>query len=73
MEEKKSFDELMRELKEKTEKVFNFRNWMAHGRYWDYPHNRGKHNFDAIWIMVNVVENAFRDRFYVYERVGDRI
>lgn len=53
--------------------LFNFRNWMAHGRYWEYPYNRGKHNFDAIWIMVNEVENVFRDKFYVYERVGERI
>lgn len=51
---------------------FKFRNWMAHGRYWEYPYNRGKHNFDAIWIMVNEVENVFKDKFYVYERVGER-
>lgn len=52
---------------------FTFRNWMAHGRYWYYPYNKGKHNFDATWIMVNEVENAFRGKFYVYEHVGERV
>lgn len=52
---------------------FNFRNWMAHGRYWDYPYSRGKHNFDVVWIMVNEVENAFSGKFYAYERVGERV
>lgn len=52
--------------------LFNFRNWMAHGRYWEYPYNRGKHNFDVVWIMVNEVENTFSDRFYTYDRVGER-
>lgn len=53
--------------------MFNFRNWMAHGRYWEYPYSRGKHNFDVVWIMVNEVENAFSGKFYTYERVGERI
>lgn len=52
--------------------LFNFRNWMAHGRYWEYPYNRGKHKFDVVWIMVNEIENAFSGKFYAYERIGER-
>ena len=52
--------------------MFNFRNWMAHGRYWEYPYSRGKHNFDVVWIMVNEVENVFGDKLLTYEHVGER-
>lgn len=53
--------------------MFTFRNWMAHGRYWEYPYNKGKHNFDVMWIMVNEVENAFNGRFLAYDAVGEKV
>ena len=50
---------------------FGFRNWIAHGRYWAFPYQRGKHNFDAVWLMVNAVETLIGTRFYRYEPVGE--
>ena len=53
--------------------MFTFRNWMAHGRYWDYPYSKGKHNFDVVWIIVNEVENAFCGSLYAYDAVGEKV
>lgn len=50
--------------------MFQFRNWMAHGRYWSFPYNIGRHDFDTIWIMVNNVESFFEDKLLTYNNVG---
>ena len=52
---------------------FGFRNWIAHGRYWAFPYQRGKHNFDAVWLMVNAVETVIGAQFYRYEPIGEKI
>ena len=51
---------------------FGFRNWIAHGRYWAFPYHQGKHNFDAVWLMVNAVEGVIGTQFYRYEPVGEK-
>lgn len=51
---------------------FGFRNWIAHGRYWGFPYHKGKHNFDAVWLMVNAVETVIGTQFYRYEPVGEK-
>jgi len=45
---------------------------IAHGRYWAFPYQRGKHNFDAVWIMVNAVETVIGTQFYRYEPIGEK-
>lgn len=52
--------------------MFNFRNWMAHGRYWEFPYHPGKHHFDAIWLMVNQVEDQLGPYFYRNIPVGEK-
>mgnify|MGYP007069974551 CR=1 FL=1 len=52
--------------------IFNFRNWMAHGRYWEFSYSRGKHHFDSIWLMVNHVEDVLGDSFKRNEPIGEK-
>ena len=37
-----------------------------------FPYQRGKHNFDAVWIMVNAVETVIGTQFYRYEPIGEK-
>ena len=52
--------------------MFNFRNWIAHGRYWEFPYSRGKHHFDSIWLMANHVEDVLGPLFKRNEPIGEK-
>jgi hypothetical protein len=53
--------------------IFNFRNWMAYGWYWEFPYSRVKHNFDYIWLMVNNVEEKLGPELLRNVLIGEKM
>lgn len=44
---------------------FDFRNWVAHGRYWVYKENNywRKYNYESILILLGKIESTFGSKF----------
>lgn len=57
----KQYSKEMRDILNTLPQYFDFRNWIAHGRYWVFkePNYKQKYNYDQIRIVLSQIETYF--------------
>lgn len=64
-EQKETFDRLI--------DAFNYRNWIAHGRYWHFKDNPDKFTFDSVWLLNERLDAVLGDKIMTIPHVGDSL
>lgn len=60
---------LINELKEAN----NYRNWLAHGRYWQFKDNPNKYKIEKIRDLAHRIQNAFGAELMYVPNVGEKL
>lgn len=51
--------------------MMDYRNWLAHGRYWTFKDNPEKYRYWAVYKNIELFENAFINMLNRPSKVGD--
>ena len=50
--------------------MMEFRNWLAHGRYWAFKDNLNKYTYEAVHSVIEAFENAFNEQLQRPSMIG---
>ena len=50
--------------------MMEFRNWLAHGRYWVFKDNPNKYTYTAVHSAIEAFENTFNGQIQKPSRIG---
>lgn len=66
-------DKSMEQILQRMPQYFDYRNWIAHGRYWKFKEENyvKRYNFESICLLVDEVEKHFSDKFVLIPPIGD--
>lgn len=53
--------------------MMNYRNWLAHGRYWVFKDNPGKYTYSAVHDVIEAFESSFQMVILRYTKVGEPV
>lgn len=60
---------LLNELKEAN----NYRNWLAHGRYWQFKDNPNKYKIEKIRALAHRIQGSFGTELMYVPKVGEKL
>ena len=65
-------DDEMENILRRLPQYFDYRNWVAHGRYWSYKEKDflRRYNFDSLCILVDEIKKHFEGKFKKPSRIG---
>jgi len=61
--------DLINELKEAN----NYRNWLAHGRYWQFKDNPAKYKIEKIRDLAHRIQAAFGSELKFVPKIGEKL
>ena len=50
--------------------AYNYRNWIAHGRYWNFKDNPRKFSFDAVWMLHEELDRILENHMLGILNIG---
>ena len=53
--------------------MMNYRNWLAHGRYWKFKDNIAKYSYSAVHNAIESLENAFQSVIMRPSLIGEAV
>lgn len=60
---------LINELKEAN----NYRNWLAHGRYWQFKDNPAKYKIEKIRDLAHRIQSTFGSELMIVPKIGEKL
>lgn len=60
---------LVDELKEAN----NYRNWLAHGRYWQFKDNPAKYKIEKIRDLAHRIQSTFGSELKIVPKIGEKL
>ncbi len=61
--------DLINELKEAN----NYRNWLAHGRYWQFKDNPAKYKIEKIRNLAHRIQSTFASELMFVPKIGEKL
>ena len=61
------------DLLNRLAQAFEYRNWLAHGKYWTYKESINKYTFEFVLLLAKDVVEAFGDLLLRQVAVGEKI
>ncbi|MBQ0153325.1 MAG: hypothetical protein KBS70_00905 [Bacteroidales bacterium] len=59
-------------LLDQLSQAFDYRNWIGHGRYWQFKDNESKFTFEKVFCLAQMINVAFVSSLYKSEMINSK-